>query len=144
MKFTKFDKQLSRRVLASIIDLIIVLILSLIVFFVIKIINIFIFSMFITANYFIFPVILSSYYILTLGSKKNATIGMHTMKFRLSIKNKYSFTKRTAFFHSLIFLITFPIAFVTLTLFIYPILNKKRSCIHDIFYKVNFVDTGEN
>lgn len=144
MKFTKFDKQLSRRILASIIDFMIILILSLIVFFIIKIINIFVFSMFITANYFILPVILSSYYILTLGSKKSATIGMHSMKFKLSIKNNYTFTKKTAFFHSLIFLITFPIAFVTLTLFIYPILNKKRSCIHDIFYKVNFVETGEN
>ena len=120
------------------------IILSLIVFFIIKIINIFIFSMFVTANYFILPVILSSYYILTLGSKKSATIGMDSMKFKLSIKNNYTFTKKTAFFHSLIFLITFPIAFITLTLFIYPILNKKRSCIHDIFYKVNFVETGEN
>ncbi len=143
MEFTKFDKQLFRRFMASIIDMIIVLNISLITFFFMWIINFFTLDLFNTSYYFVIPVIFSSYYMLTLGSKKQSTVGMSYMKFKLSIKKNEKFTKRIAFLHSLLFFLIFPIGVITLTYFIYPLLNDKRSCLHDLFYKVSFMESGE-
>ena len=144
MKFTKFDKQLFRRFIASIIDIVIVLNISLLMFLVIWIINFFILGLFNTAYYFIIPVIFSSYYMLTLGGKKQSTIGMNYMEFKLSLKKNEIFTEKLAFLHSLSFFLILPLGIITLTYFIYPLLNDKRSCLHDIVYKVRFIDLGEN
>ena len=144
MEFTKFDKHLFRRFIASIIDIVIVLNISLLMFLVIWIINFFILGLFSTVYYFIIPVIFSSYYMLTLGGKKQSTIGMNYMKFKLSLKKNEIFTEKLAFLHSFSFFLILPLGIITLTYFIYPLLNDKRSCLHDIIYKVSFIDLGEN
>ena len=144
MEFTEFDKQLFRRFIASIIDIVIVLNISLLMFFVIWIINFFILGLFNTAYYFIIPVIFSSYYMLTLGGKKQSTIGMNYMQFKLSLKKNEIFTEKLAFLHSFLFFLILPLGIITLTYFVYPLLNDKRSCLHDIIYKVRFIDLGEN
>ena len=143
MEITEFDKQLFRRFIASIIDIIIVINLSLLVFLVIKIINFFILNLFYTSYYFVIPVVFSSYFILTLGSKRQATYGMMIMNFSLCLKKGDNFTKKHAFIHSLLFYVILPIGVITLTYFIYPLLNDKRACIHDLIYKVRFKDLGE-
>ena len=143
MEITGYDRQLIRRFIASIIDIVIVLNLSLLVFLSIKIINFFIFNLFYTSYYFIIPVVISSYYILTLGGKKQATYGMMIMNFNLCLKKGDNFTKKHAFIHSLLFYVILPIGVITLTYFIYPLLNDKRACIHDLLYKVRFKDLGE-
>ena len=143
MEITKFDRQLFRRFIASIIDIIIATNLSLIVFLFIKVINFFILNLFYTSYYFIIPVVFSSYFILTLGSKKQATYGMMIMNFNLCLKKGNNFTKKHAFIHSFLFFVILPIGVITLTYFIYPLLNNKRTCIHDLFYKVRFKDLGE-
>jgi len=143
MEITKFDRQLFRRFIASIIDIIIATNLSLIVFLFIKVINFFILNLFYTSYYFIIPVVFSSYFILTLGSKKQATYGMMIMNFNLCLKKGNNFTKKHAFIHSFLFFVILPIGVITLTYFIYPLLNNKRACIHDLFYKVRFKDLGE-
>ena len=143
MEITKFDRQLFRRFLASIIDIIIATNLSLLVFLFIKVINFFIFNLFYTSYYFIIPVVFSSYFILTLGSKIQATYGMRIMNFNLCLKKGDNFTKKHAFIHSFLFFLILPIGVITLTYFIYPLLNNKRTCIHDLFYKVRFKDLGE-
>ena len=104
MEITGYDRQLIRRFIASIIDIVIVLNLSLLVFLSIKIINFFIFNLFYTSYYFIIPVVISSYYILTLGGKKQATYGMMIMNFNLCLKKGDNFTKKHAFIHSFLFL----------------------------------------
>ena len=144
MEFTKFDKHLFRRFIASIIDIVIVLNISLLMFLVIWIINFFILGLFSTVYYFIIPVIFSLYYMLTLGGKKQSTIGMNYMKFKLSLKKNEIFTEKLAFLHSFSFFLILPFGIITLTYFIYPLLNDKRSCLHDIIYKVRFIDLGEN
>jgi len=144
MEITGYDRQLIRRFIASIIDIVIVLNLSLLVFLSIKIINFFIFNLFYTSYYFIIPVVISSYYILTLGGKKQATYGMMIMNFNLCLKKGDNFTKKHAFIHSFLFFAILPLGVITLTYFIYPLLNDKRSCLHDIIYKVRFIDLGEN
>tara|TARA_X000000368_G_scaffold300018_1_gene238993 strand:+ start:1683 stop:2120 length:438 start_codon:yes stop_codon:yes gene_type:complete len=143
MEITKFDRQLFRRFLASIIDIIIATNLSLLVFLFIKVINFFILNLFYTSYYFIIPVVFSSYFILTLGSKIQATYGMRIMNFNLCLKKGDNFTKKHAFIHSFLFFLILPIGVITLTYFIYPLLNNKRTCIHDLFYKVRFKDLGE-
>ena len=143
MEITEFDRQLIRRFTASIIDIIIFINLSLLVFLSIKIINFFTLNLFYTSYYFIIPVIFSSYFSLTLGSKRQATYGMIIMNFNLYLKKGDNFTKKHAFIHSLIFFAVLPIGVITLTYFIYPLLNDKRACIHDLFYKVGFKDLGE-
>ena len=143
MEITKFDRQLFRRFLASIIDIIIATNLSLLVFLFIKVINFFILNLFYTSYYFIIPVVFSSYFILTLGSKIQATYGMRIMNFNLCLKKGANFTKKHAFIHSFLFFLILPIGVITLTYFIYPLLNNKRTCIHDLFYKVRFKDLGE-
>tara|TARA_S200000501_G_C20638566_1_gene662151 strand:+ start:135 stop:572 length:438 start_codon:yes stop_codon:yes gene_type:complete len=143
MEITKFDRQLFRRFIASIIDIIIVINLSLLVFLVIKVINFFILSLFYTSYYFVIPVVFSSYFILTLGGKRQATYGMMIMKFNLCLKKGANFTKKHAFIHSFLFFVILPIGAITLTYFIYPLLNDKRACIHDLIYKVRFKDLGE-
>ena len=139
MEITGYDKQLIRRFIASIIDIVIVLNLSLLVFLSIKIINFFIFNLFFTSYYFIIPVVISSYYILTLGGKKQATYGMMIMNFNLCLKKGDNFTKKHAFIHSFLFFAILPLGVITLTYFIYPLLNDKRACIHDLLYKVRFL-----
>ena len=143
MEITGYDKQLIRRFIASIIDIVIVLNLSLLVFLSIKIINFFIFNLFYTSYYFIIPVVISSYFILTLGGKKQATHGMMIMNFNLCLKKGDNFTKKHAFIHSFLFFTILPLGVITLTYFIYPLLNDKRACIHDLLYKVSFQDLGE-
>ena len=143
MEITKFDRQLFRRFLASIIDIIIATNLSLLVFLFIKVINFFILNLFYTSYYFIIPVVFSSYFILTLGSKIQATYGMRIMNFNLCLKKGDNFTKKHAFIHSFLFFLILPIGVITLTYFIYPLLNDKRACIHDLLYKVRFKDLGE-
>ena len=143
MEITGYDRQLIRRFIASIIDLVIVINLSLLVFLSIKIINFFIFNLFYTSYYFIIPVVISSYFILTLGGKKHATYGMIIMNFNLCLKKGDNFTKKHAFIHSLLFFAILPLGVITLTYFIYPLLNDKRACIHDLLYKVRFKDLGE-
>ncbi len=143
METTGYDRQLIRRIIASIIDIVIVLNLSLLVFLSIKIINFFIFNLFYTSYYFIIPVVISSYFILTLGGKKQATYGMMIMKFNLCLKKGDNFTKKHAFIHSFLFFAILPLGVITLTYFIYPLLNDKRACIHDLLYKVRFKDLGE-
>ena len=144
MEFTEFDKQLFRRFIASIIDIVIILNISLLMFLVIWIINFFILGLFNTAYFFIIPVIFSSYYMLTLGGKKQSTIGMNYMQFKLSLKKNEIFTEKLAFLHSFSFFLILPLGIITLTYFIYPLLNDKRSCLHDIIYKARFIDLGEN
>ena len=102
MEITEHDKQLIRRFIASILDIVIVLNLCLLVFISIKIINFFIFNLFYTSYYFIIPVVISSYFILTLGGKKQATYGMMIMNFKLLIKKGGNFTKKHAFIHSIL------------------------------------------
>ena len=143
MEITGYDRQLIRRFIASIIDIVIVLNLSLLVFLSIKIINFFIFNLFYTSYYFIIPVVISSYFILTLGGKKQATYGMMIMNFNLCLKKGDNFTKKNAFIHSFLFFAILPLGVITLTYFIYPLLNDKRACIHDLLYKVRFKDLGE-
>ena len=143
MEITGYDRQLIRRFIASIIDIVIVINLSLLVFLSIKIINFFIFNLFYTSNYFIIPVVISSYFILTLGGKKQATYGMMMMNFNLCLKKGDNFTKKHAFIHSFLFFAILPLGVITLTYFIYPLLNDKRACIHDLLYKVRFKDLGE-
>ena len=143
MEITEHDKQLIRRFIASIIDIVIVLNLCLLVFISIKIINFFIFNLFYTSYYFIIPVVISSYFILTLGGKKQATYGMMIMNFNLCLKKGDNFTKKHAFIHSFLFFAILPLGVITLTYFIYPLLNDKRACIHDLLYKVRFKDLGE-
>ena len=143
MEITKFDRQLFRRFLASIIDIIIATNLSLLVFLFIKVINFFILNLFYTSYYFIIPVVFSSYFILTLGSKIQATYGMRIMNFNLCLKKGDNFTKKHAFIHSFLFFAILPLGVITLTYFIYPLLNDKRACIHDLLYKVRFKDLGE-
>ena len=143
MEITGYDRQLIRRFIASIIDIVIVLNLSLLVFLSIKIINLIIFNLFYTSYYFIIPVVISSYFILTLGGKKQATYGMVIMNFNLCLKEGNNFTKKHAFIHSLLFFTILPLGVITLTYFIYPLLNDKRACIHDLLYKVRFKDLGE-
>ena len=143
MEITGYDRQLIRRFIASIIDIVIVLNLSLLVFLSIKIINFFIFNLFYTSYYFVIPVVISSYFILTLGGKKQATYGMVIMNFNLCLKEGNNFTKKHAFIHSLLFFAILPLGVITLTYFIYPLLNDKRACIHDLLYKVSFQDLGE-
>ena len=143
MEITEHDKQLIRRFIASILDIVIVLNLCLLVFISIKIINFFIFNLFYTSYYFIIPVVISSYFILTLGGKKQATYGMVIMNFNLCLKEGNNFTKKHAFIHSLLFFAILPLGVITLTYFIYPLLNDKRACIHDLLYKVRFKDLGE-
>ena len=143
MEITEHDKQLIRRFIASILDIVIVLNLCLLVFISIKIINFFIFNLFYTSYYFIIPVVISSYFILTLGGKKQATYGMMIMNFNLCLKKGDNFTKKHAFIHSFLFFAILPLGVITLTYFIYPLLNDKRACIHDLLYKVRFKDLGE-
>ena len=143
MEITKYDRQLIRRFIASIIDIVIALNLCLLVFLTIKIINFFIFNLFYTSYYFIIPVVISSYFILTLGGKKQATYGMMIMNFNLCLKKGDNFTKKHAFIHSFLFFAILPLGVITLTYFIYPLLNDKRACIHDLLYKVRFKDLGE-
>ena len=143
MEITGYDRQLIRRFIASIIDIVIVLNLSLLVFLSIKIINFFIFNLFYTSYYFIIPVVISSYYILTLGGKKQATYGMMIMNFNLCLRKGKNFTKKHAFIHTFLFFAILPFGVITLTYFIYPLLNDKRACIHDLLYKVRFKDLGE-
>ena len=143
MEITEFDRQLIRRFIASIIDIFIVINLSLLVFLSIKTINFFILNLFYTSYYFIIPVVFSSYFILTLGSKGQATYGMMIMNFNLCLKKGDNLTKKHAFIHSFIFFAILPIGVITLTYFIYPLLNDKRACIHDLLYKVRFKDLGE-
>ena len=143
MEITGYDRQLIRRFIASIIDIVIVLNLSLLVFLSIKIINFFIFNLFYTSYYFIIPVVISSYFILTLGGKKQATYGMMIMNFNLCLRKGKNFTKKHAFIHTFLFFAILPLGVITLTYFIYPLLNDKRACIHDLLYKVRFKDLGE-
>ena len=143
MEITEHDKQLIRRFIASILDIVIVLNLCLLVFISIKIINFFIFNLFYTSYYFIIPVVISSYFILTLGGKKQATYGMIIMNFNLCLRKGKNFTKKHAFIHTFLFFAILPLGVITLTYFIYPLLNDKRACIHDLLYKVNFKDLGE-
>ena len=143
MEITEHDKQLIRRFIASILDIVIVLNLCLLVFISIKIINFFIFNLFYTSYYFIIPVVISSYFILTLGGKKQATYGMMIMNFNLCLRKGKNFTKKHAFIHTLLFFAILPLGVITLTYFIYPLLNNKRACIHDLLYKVRFKDLGE-
>ena len=143
MEITEFDRKLIRRFIASIIDIIIVINLSLLVFLFIKIINFFILNLFYTSYYFIIPVVFSSYFILTLGSEKQATYGMMIMNFNLCLKKGDKFTKKHAFIHSFLFFAILPIGVITLTYFIYPLLNYKRVCMHDLIYKVRYKDLGE-
>ena len=143
MEITGYDRQLIRRFIASIIDIVIVLNLSLLVFLFIKIINFFIFNLFYTSYYFIIPVVISSYFILTLGGKKQATYGMMIMNFILCLRKGDNLTKQHAFIHSFLFFAILPLGVITLTYFIYPLLNDKRACIHDLLYKVRFKDLGE-
>ena len=143
MEITEHDKQLIRRFIASILDIVIVLNLCLLVFISIKIINFFIFNLFYTSYYFIIPVVISSYFILTLGGKKQATYGMMIMNFNLCLRKGKNFTKKHAFIHTLLFFAILPLGVITLTYFIYPLLNDKRACIHDLLYKVRFKDLGE-
>ena len=143
MEIKEHDKQLIRRFIASILDIVIVLNLCLLVFISIKIINFFIFNLFYTSYYFIIPVVISSYFILTLGGKKQATYGMMIMNFNLCLKKGDNFTKKHAFIHSFLFFAILPLGVITLTYFIYPLLNDKRACIHDLLYKVRFKDLGE-
>ena len=143
MEITEYDRQLIRRFIASILDIVIVLNLCLLVFLSIKIINFFIFNLFYTSYYFIIPVVISSYFILTLGGKKQATYGMMIMNFNLCLKKGDNFTKKHAFIHSFLFFAILPLGVITLTYFIYPLLNDKRACIHDLLYKVRFKDLGE-
>ena len=98
MEFTKFDKQLFRRFIASIIDIVIVLNISLLMFLVIWIINFFILGLFSTVYYFIIPVIFSIILYVNFGwKKKQSTIGMNYMKFKLSLKKNEIFTEKLAF-----------------------------------------------
>ena len=143
MEITEHDRQLIRRFIASALDIVILINLCLLVFLSIKIINFFIFNLFYTSNYFIIPVVISSYFILTLGGKKQATYGMMIMNFNLCLKEENNFTKKHAFIHSFLFFAILPLGVITLTYFIYPLLNDKRACIHDLLYKVRFKDLGE-
>ena len=143
MEITKYDRQLIRRFIASILDIVIALNLCLLVFLTIKIINFFMFNLFYTSYYFIIPVVISSYFILTLGGKKQATYGMMIMNFNLCLRKGKNFTKKHAFIHTFLFFAILPLGVITLTYFIYPLLNDKRACIHDLLYKVHFKDLGE-
>ena len=143
MEITEHDKQLIRRFIASILDIVIVLNLCLLVFISTKIINFFIFNLFYTSYYFIIPVVISSYFILTLGGKKQATYGMMIMNFNLCLRKGKNLTKKHAFIHTFLFFAILPLGVITLTYFIYPLLNDKRACIHDLLYKVRFKDLGE-
>ena len=140
MEITEHDKQLIRRFIASILDIVIVLNLCLLVFISIKIINFFIFNLFYTSYYFIIPVVISSYFILTLGGKKQATYGMMIMNFNLCLRKGENLTKKHTFIHTFLFFAILPLGVITLTYFIYPLLNDKRACIHDLLYKVRFKD----
>ena len=143
MEITEHDRQLIRRFIASALDIVILINLCLLVFLSIKIINFFIFNLFYTSYFFIIPVVITSYFILTLGGKKQATYGMMIMNFNLCLKKGDKFTKKHAFIHSFLFFAILPLGVITLTYFIYPLLNDKRACIHDLLYKVRFKDLGE-
>jgi len=138
MSISKFDKQLLRRIIAAIIDALIVIFTTLLIFIIISVINVFIFNLFKTSTYFIFPVIFSCYFGILLGGNKASTIGMNLMNFELRVKNGDKFTKKKALIHTSLFYITLPIGVLSLTYFIYPLLNDKRSCMHDLIYKTKF------
>ncbi len=138
MSISKFDKQLLRRITAATIDVGIVILTALLVFIIISVVNIFIFNLFKTSTYFIFPVIFYCYFVLMLGGTRASTIGMALMSFELRIKKGDKFSKKKAFIHTSLFYLTLPIGIISLTYFIYPLLNDKRSCMHDLIYQVQF------
>ena len=144
MSISKFDKQLLRRIIAAIIDVIIVIFTTILIFVIISLINFFIFNLFKTSTYFIFPVIFYCYFALTLGSDKASTIGMKLMNFKLRIKKVSKFTRKKALIHTSLFYLTLPIGIISLTYFIYPLLNDKRSCMHDLIYQTQFYEEQAN
>jgi len=140
MELTIYDKQLFRRVFASLIDFILVISISFLVFTIFFIINFLTFNLFKTAYLFMFPVIFICYYSLTLGSDKSSTIGMKLLDFQLKPKTGRILGKRSALIHTLTFYLALPVGVITLTYLIYPILNDKRTCMHDLIYKVKFLE----
>ena len=140
MSISKFDKQLLRRIIAAIIDVIIVIFITILIFVIISVINFLIFNLFKTSTYFIFPVIFYCY----LGSDKASTIGMKLMNFQLRIKKGSKFTRKKALIHTSLFYLTLPIGIISLTYFIYPLLNDKRSCMHDLIYQTQFYEEQTN
>ncbi len=144
MELTVYDKQLLKRVFASFIDFILVISISFLIFIIFFIINFFTFNLLKTAYLFVFPVIFICYYSLTLGSDKSSTLGMKLLDFQLTLKRESTLGKRKALIHTLIFYLALPLGVITLTYFIYPILNDKRTCIHDLVYKVIFLEQRVN
>jgi len=138
MELTVYDKQLFRRIFASLIDFILVISISFVIFTIFFVINIFTFNLFKTAYLFVIPVIFICYYSITLGGDKSSTIGMKMLDFQLKLKKGNIFGKRSALIHTLTFYLALPLGIITLTYLIYPMLNSKRICIHDLVYKVKF------
>jgi len=140
MELTIYDKQLFRRVFAALIDFILVISISFLTFTIFFIINFFTFNLFKTVYLFVLPVIFICYYSLTLGSDKSSTIGMKLLDFQLKLKTGGILGKRNALIHTLTFYMALPLGLITLTYLIYPILNDKRNCMHDLIYKVKFLE----
>jgi len=144
MELTVYDKQLFRRVFASLIDIILVISISFLTFLIFFILNFFTLNLFKTAYLFVFPVIFICYYSLTLGSNKSSTIGMKLLDFQLKLKTGSVLGKRSALIHTLTFYLALPLGLITLTYLIYPILNDRRTCMHDLIYKVKFLEKRAN
>ena len=140
-KLTYFDKVFLRRILASIIDILIFLVLTLIVWAIANIIGFFTFGIIKKAIPFILPVILIVYYVYSLGGRKGITLGMSLLKIDLLNTKNQNLEIKELLIYNILFFLVIPIGTIFLISVIFPLANSQRKCLQDYIFKTKFILT---
>ena len=138
-KPTYFDKVFLRRILASLLDILICLLLALIVWVLANVIGFFTFGIIKKAIPFILPVILIVYYIYSLGGRKGITFGMKLFKIDLLNNKNQNLGIKELLIYNIIFFLVTPIGAIFLISIIFPLFNNQRKCLQDYIFKTKFI-----
>jgi uncharacterized RDD family membrane protein YckC len=125
-----FEGLLTRRVIAYIIDLVLIGLLSLVFGVAGLIFGLLTFGLGMVALVFVVPAALVVYYGVTLGSQKRATVGMQVMDIVLTPTRGQPLDGWMAIFHAALFWLTFWICWPITVLF--ALFTPRRQMIHDL------------
>lgn len=125
-----FEGLLTRRVVAYLIDLVLISVIALVLGIVGVVLGFFTFGLAWMALALVLPAAVVLYYAMTLGSHRRATVGMQMMDIVLTPTRGQPLDGWMAFFHALLFWVTFWISWPVAILF--ALFTPRRQMIHDL------------
>lgn len=127
-----FDRVIRKRILAFVVDAIIIISLTAVAFVSVAVLGVVTLGLAWFLFPLVFPVVALGYNAITIGGPKSATIGMRSMGLEVRLWNGGKVLPLIAAFHALLFWVSLYSLVLWIPNFLWPLFDAPKRCLHDI------------